>query len=68
MCKLNDDCYYIVVDGFEIFLYGCLLLFICNVGYLMIIFVIWDSEGNEILEGIFDGVMIGVIVFYDLKV
>lgn len=34
----------------------------------MTIFVIWDSEGNEILEGIFDGVMIGVIVFYDLKV
>lgn len=34
----------------------------------MIIFVIWDSEGNEISEGIFDGVMIGAIVFYDLKV
>lgn len=68
MRKLNDDRYYIVVDGFEIFLYGRSLLFIRNVGYLMIIFVIWDSEGNEISEGIFDGVMIGAIVFYDLKV
>ncbi|MXD46819.1 malate synthase G, partial [Escherichia coli] len=44
------------------------LLFIRNVGHLMTIPVIWDSEGNEIPEGILDGVMTGAIALYDLKV
>ncbi|MCV5513039.1 malate synthase G, partial [Escherichia coli] len=39
-----------------------------NVGHLMTIPVIWDSEGNEIPEGILDGVMTGAIALYDLKV
>ena len=34
----------------------------------MTIPVIWDSEGNEIPEGILDGVMTGAIALYDLKV
>ncbi len=33
----------------------------------MTIPVIWDSEGNEIPEGILDGVMTGAIALYDLK-
>lgn len=43
------------------FLHGRSLLFIRNVGHLMTIPVIWDSEGNEIPEGILDGVMTGAI-------
>ncbi|HBD5261686.1 TPA: malate synthase G [Escherichia coli] len=66
--KLNDDRQYTAADGSEISLHGRSLLFIRNVGDLMTIPVIWDSEGNEIPEGILDGVMTGAIALYDLKV
>ncbi|HBI9845020.1 TPA: malate synthase G, partial [Escherichia coli] len=66
--KLNDDRQYTAADGSEISLHGRSLLFIRNVGHLMTIPVIWDSEGNEIPEGILDGVMTGAIALYDLKV
>lgn len=66
--KLNDDRHYTAADGSEISLHGRSLLFIRNVGHLMTIPVIWDSEGNEIPEGILDGVMTGAIALYDLKV
>ena len=66
--KLNDDRHYTAADGSEISLHGRSLLFIRNVGDLMTIPVIWDSEGNEIPEGILDGVMTGAIALYDLKV
>ena len=59
---------YTAADGSEISLHGRSLLFIRNVGHLMTIPVIWDSEGNEIPEGILDGVMTGAIALYDLKV
>lgn len=52
--KLNDDRHYTAADGSEISLHGRSLLFIRNVGHLMTIPVIWDSEGNEIPEGIMD--------------
>lgn len=65
--KLNDDRHYTAADGSEISLHGRSLLFIRNVGHLMTIPVIWDSEGNEIPEGILDGVMTGAIALYDLK-
>lgn len=68
MRKLNDDRHYTAADGSEISLHGRSLLFIRNVGHLMTIPVIWDSEGNEIPEGILDGVMTGAIALYDLKV
>lgn len=45
--KLNDDRQYTAADGSEISLHGRSLLFIRNVGHLMTIPVIWDSEGNE---------------------
>ncbi|MCU8647100.1 malate synthase G, partial [Escherichia coli] len=63
-----DDRHYTAADGSEISLHGRSLLFIRNVGHLMTIPVIWDSEGNEIPEGILDGVMTGAIALYDLKV
>ncbi|WDB78232.1 malate synthase G [Escherichia albertii] len=66
--KLNADRQYTAADGSEISLHGRSLLFIRNVGHLMTIPVIWDSEGNEIPEGILDGVMTGAIALYDLKV
>ncbi|HDY2778335.1 TPA: malate synthase G, partial [Escherichia coli] len=66
--RLNDDRQYTAADGSEISLHGRSLLFIRNVGHLMTIPVIWDSEGNEIPEGILDGVMTGAIALYDLKV
>lgn len=67
ICIMNLDCVYIRVDGFELILYGCLLLFVCNVGYLMINDVIFDKDGNEVLEGIQDGLFISLIVIYDLN-
>lgn len=68
MCCLNVDCEYMMFVGGMLLLYGCLLLFVCNVGYLMINGVVFDCDGNEILEGIFDGVVMVLCVLYDLKV
>lgn len=66
--KLNDDRQYTAADGSPLTLHGRSLLFIRNVGHLMTIPVIWDAEGNEIPEGILDGVMTGAIALYDLKI
>lgn len=57
--KLNDDRHYTTADGSEIFSARTLAAVYHNVGHLMTIPVIWDSEGNEIPEGILDGVMTG---------
>lgn len=66
--KLNDDRQYTAADGSPLTLHGRSLLFIRNVGHLMTIPVIWDAHGNEIPEGILDGVMTGAIALYDLKI
>lgn len=59
--KLNGDRHYNSPTGEAFSLNGRSLLFIRNVGHLMTINAILDQEGNEIPEGIMDGVMTSLI-------
>ena len=59
--EMNPDRIYTSPSGEEISLSGRSLLFIRNVGHLMSINAILDSEGNEIQEGILDGVITSLI-------
>ncbi|MEE4669389.1 malate synthase G [Pseudomonas alliivorans] len=64
---LNPDRTYSAAKGGELKLRGRSLLFIRNVGHLMTNPAIVDHDGNEIPEGILDGVMTSLIALHDLK-
>lgn len=64
---LNKDRTYQTVDGGSLTLPGRSLLFIRNVGHLMTNEAILDKNGDEIPEGIMDGMMTALIALHDLK-
>lgn len=55
--RLNDDRVYTDREGGELRLHGRSLLFVRNVGHLMQNPAILDADGEEIFEGIMDGVI-----------
>lgn len=66
--RMNADREYQKADGSGSFkLPGRSLLFIRNVGHLMTTPAVLDKEGNEIPEGILDGVMTALIAPFDLN-
>ena len=64
---LNPDREYTAADGGAMKLPGRSLLFVRNVGHLMTNEAILDGQGNEVPEGILDGIFTVLCAMHDLK-
>ncbi|WP_280319402.1 malate synthase G [Nocardia wallacei] len=64
---MNPDRVYKALDGSDLVLHGRSLLFVRNVGHLMTSDAILDSEGNEVPEGILDGLFTSLIAMHSLR-
>lgn len=65
--KLNEDRTYQGPHGSTLTLPGRALMFVRNVGHLMTNEAILDQDGNEVPEGILDGIFTTMIAIHDLK-
>ncbi|MCK9502845.1 MAG: malate synthase G [Porticoccaceae bacterium] len=65
--RMNEDRSYVSPQGKAFSLPGRSLLFVRNVGHLMTTPAILDGEGNEIPEGIMDGMITALASIHDLK-
>lgn len=64
---MNPDRVYTAPDGSEVKLHGRSLLFIRNVGHLMTIDAILDQNGQEVPEGILDGLLTSLAAVHSLN-
>ncbi|WP_405136988.1 malate synthase G [Nocardia sp. NBC_01388] len=64
---MNPDRVYTALDGSDLVLHGRSLLFVRNVGHLMTSDAIIDAAGNEVPEGILDGLLTSLIAKHALN-
>ncbi|WP_107656396.1 malate synthase G [Nocardia suismassiliense] len=64
---MNPDRVYTALDGSDLVLHGRSLLFVRNVGHLMTSDAILDAEGNEVPEGIMDGLVTSLVATHSLR-
>ncbi|WP_299592593.1 malate synthase G [uncultured Microbulbifer sp.] len=64
---LNSDREYSGAEGGKVALPGRSLMFVRNVGHLMTNDAVLDKDGNEVPEGILDGMITSLIAIHDLR-
>ncbi|MGH8439862.1 MAG: malate synthase G [Pseudomonas sp.] len=64
---MNPDREYSALNGGTVTLHGRSLLFVRNVGHLMTIDAILDKDGNEVPEGILDGLVTNLAAIHNLN-
>ncbi|MFA5677346.1 MAG: malate synthase G [Pseudomonas sp.] len=64
---MNPDRSYTAADGSELSLHGRSMLFVRNFGHLMTIDAILDKDGNEVPEGILDGIFTSLAAIHNLN-
>ncbi|GAA5049307.1 malate synthase G [Nocardia callitridis] len=64
---MRPDRTYTTPDGGELVLHGRSLLFVRNVGHLMTSDAILDAQGNEVPEGILDGLITSLVAKHSVN-